>query len=81
MATWNYQSYTKLGDAPFRVYVKKHGETWTCSENPVCPEGETLDELREALKWYQRALEQSALEYADLARDYGSDSLDIEEPF
>ena len=40
-----------------------------------------LDELREALKWYQRALERSALEYADLAPDYDPDSLDIEEPF
>jgi hypothetical protein len=82
VATWTYRVAHKAGRyGVHRVYASEAGEIWTCTEDPVRPEGETLDELREALKWHQRALEQPALEYTDLAPDYDPDSLDIEESF
>lgn len=57
------------------------GAPWTCTEDPVCPEGNTLDVLREELKHYQHALEWPVLEYADLVPDYTPSGLDTEEAF
>ena len=63
------------------VFYDEEGESWTCSEDPVCPEGDTLEALREELEHYQRALEWSVLEYADLVPDYDTTGLDVEEAF
>ena len=56
--------------AVHEVYCDEEGEPWTCTEDPVCPEGDTLDALREELGQYQRALEWPVFEYADLVPDY-----------
>jgi hypothetical protein len=63
------------------VFYDEEGEPWTCSEDPVCPEGDTLEALREELGHYQRALEWPVLEYEDLVPDYDPSGLDIEEAF
>ena len=63
------------------VYYDEKGEPWTCTENPICPEGDTLDALRGELEHYQRALEWPILEYTDLVPDYDPSGLDIEEAF
>lgn len=58
------------------VYYDEDGEPWTCTEDPVCPEGNTPDTLRED-ETYQRALEWSALQYADLVPDYDPSAADF----
>ena len=63
------------------VYYDEEGESWTCTEDPVCPEGGTLEALREEMGHYQRALEHPVLEVADLVPDYEPAAPDIEEPF
>jgi hypothetical protein len=63
------------------VFYDEEGEPWTCSEDPVCPQGDTPEALREELAYYQRAFEWPALEYADLVPDHDASALDVEEPF
>ena len=63
------------------VFYNEEGKPWTCTEDPVCPEDDTLDALREDLVRYQRALEWPVLEYADLVPDYAPSGLDTEEAF
>jgi hypothetical protein len=48
------------------VYYDELGEIWTCTEEPVYPEGETLEELRTDLEHYRLALEEPVLDYGDL---------------
>jgi hypothetical protein len=82
LSTWKYRVILKNGRyAIHEVYYDEEGEPWTCSEGPVCPEGDTLEALREGLEHYQRALESPVLEYADLVPDYDASGLDIEEAF
>ena len=52
------------------VFYDEQGEIWTCTEEPVYPEGDTLEELRTDLEHYQRALGQPVLDYSDLVPDY-----------
>lgn len=67
LITWKYRVILKHGRcAIHEVFYDEHGEPWTCSEDPVCPEGNTVDSLREELEHYQRALELPLLEYGDL---------------
>jgi hypothetical protein len=63
------------------VYYDEEGEPWTCTQDPVCPEGDMLDALRQRMEYYQRALELPVLEVADLVPDYDPSAPDIEEPF
>jgi hypothetical protein len=80
--TWNYRVIVKNGRyAIHEVYYDKEGEPWTCTEDPVCPEAETLDALREDMEYYRLALERPVLEYADLVPDYDPSAPDIEESF
>jgi len=79
---WNYRVILKNGHyAIHKVYYDEDGEPWTCTEDPVCPEGDTLDALREEMEHYQRGLDLPVLEYADLVPDYEPLAPDIEEPF
>lgn len=43
----DYRVVHKVGRyAIHRVFRDEQGEIWTCTEDPVCPEGETPEELR-----------------------------------
>ena len=67
LSTSDYRVIRKDGRyAIHEVFYDEHGEPWACSEDPVCPEGNTVDSLREELEHYQRALELPVLEYGDL---------------
>jgi len=63
------------------VFYDEEGEPWTCTEGPECPEGDTLEALREASEHYQRALEWPVLEYADLVPNQEPPGFDVEQPF
>jgi hypothetical protein len=49
-----------------RVYYDERGEIWTSSEEPVHPEGVSLEGLGEDLEAYRAALDLPVLEYSDL---------------
>ena len=63
------------------VFYDEEGEPWTCTEDPVFPEGDTPEAPREELEHYQRALEWPVLEYEDLVPEYAPSGLDTEEAF
>ena len=63
------------------VFYDEDGEPWTCTEDPVCPQGGTLEALREELEHYKRAPEWPVLEYEDLVPDYDLAGIDTEEAF
>lgn len=68
LSTRHYRVILKNGrHAVHEVFYNEEGESWTCGECPLCPEGDTLDALREALEHCQRALEWPMSEYADFA--------------
>lgn len=48
------------------VYYDQDGNPESCTENPVSPMGETVDELRGDLSHYQEALAKPVLRYEDL---------------
>ena len=82
LSTWKYRVILKDGRyAIHEVFYDEDAEPWTCSEEPVCPEADTLEALREELKHYRRALEWPALEYVDLVPDYTPSGIDTEEAF
>ena len=56
LSAWKYRVILKHGRyAIDEVFYEEEGEPWTCTEDPVCPEGDTLDALREQLEHYLRA--------------------------
>ena len=82
LSTWKYRVILKHGRyAIHEVFYDAEGEPWTCSVDPVYPEGDTLAALREELEHYQCALEWPVLEYTDLVPDYDPSELDTEEAF
>ena len=82
LSTWKYRVILKDGKyAIHEVFYGEEGAPWTCTEEPVCPEGDTLEALREELEHYQRALELPVLEYANLVPDYTPSGIDTEEAF
>jgi hypothetical protein len=64
-----------------RVYYDEEGKPWTCTEEPVWPEANTLDDFRAEMERYRGAAEQPVLEYAVLVPDYDPSDPGIEEPF
>ena len=47
---WQYRIIHKSGKyAIHEVYYDDQGEPWTCSEEPVHPAGDTLEELRKLI--------------------------------
>ena len=52
-----------------------------CTEEPVYPAGEILEELRKDLEHYLLALEQPVLEYAELVPNREPPGFDVEQPF
>ena len=67
LSTWNYRVILKNRRyAIHEVYYDELGQIWTCTEEPVYPEGETLEELSTDLEHYRLALEEPVLDYGDL---------------
>lgn len=82
LSTSDYRVIRKNGRyAIHEAFCDEEGEPWTCTKDPVCPAGDTLEALREELEHYKRALEWPVLEYADLVPDYEPSGLDTEEVF
>jgi hypothetical protein len=72
---WHYRVIHK-------VYYDDDGEIWSCSEEPVRLEAESLESLREDLENYDYALELPWLEYRSIVPDYPEyDELEREVPF
>jgi hypothetical protein len=63
------------------VYCDEEGSPWICTEDPVWPEGDTLDDFRAEVQRYLDALEQPVLEYAPLVPDYEPSDPGIQELF
>jgi hypothetical protein len=67
VSTWPCWVVHKHGRyAIHAAYYGEDGEIWTCSEEPVYPEGMSLQELGEYLDVYRAALERPVLEYSEL---------------
>jgi hypothetical protein len=67
--TWNYRVMRRENTyAIYEVYYDNDGNMETFSEEPVCPMGESLEELRQDLEHYERALAQPTLDYTELAQ-------------
>jgi hypothetical protein len=49
LSMWNYRVILKNGHYVIHevYYYDEEGEPWTCTEDPVCPEDDTLEALRE----------------------------------
>jgi hypothetical protein len=77
--TWQYRVIHKNGEyAVHEVYYDDQGEPWTCTQEPVCPKCETLEELRVDLEHYTVALDLPVLHYTDLVPDHQPPQSDVE---
>ncbi len=47
------------------VYYNEDGECDLVTVDPCCPQGETLEELKQDFELYQKALEKPVLNYED----------------
>jgi len=82
LGNWSYRVILKNGRYTIHeVYYDEDGEPWTCTEDPVCPECDTLDDFQAEMEHYQHALELPVLQYADLVPNHEPPELDVEEPF
>lgn len=76
---WNYrvvQWKTPQGKPYFsihEVYYDDEGRPISCSVEPDHPMGNTLDELREDLEWYRKAIDAPVLTEDDFTGDWGLD--------
>jgi hypothetical protein len=76
--SWPYRVVHKHGSfAIHRVYYDEQGEIWTCSDEPVYPEGVSLEDLDEDLKLYRAALDLQVLEHSKLVPEDESPSVDM----
>jgi hypothetical protein len=67
MTTWNYRVFRELdGHFVFReVFYDEAGQRMACSQDPIEPSCETLDELRQMLQDLQIALQDPVLTLDD----------------
>lgn len=78
MNTWPYRVVHRHGRfAIHRVYYDERGEPWTYSEEPVYPEGASLEDLGEDLELYRAALDLPVLEYSDLVPEDEPPSVEV----
>ena len=62
--TWEYRVMTNGGElAIYEVYYYEDGKIQGYSSAPVCPRGETIDELTTNCSLYLKALSLPILEY------------------
>ncbi len=73
MSTWNYRVLErkdkKTGEkiyAIHEVYSNDEGQPDGCTENDVAPMGESLEELKDDIEYYLRALKMPVLVYDSL---------------
>ncbi|HJW86876.1 MAG TPA: hypothetical protein VJ440_09610 [Candidatus Brocadiaceae bacterium] len=60
--TWNYRVIEdKKVFSIYEVYYNDAGEITAITEDPVVPQGETLKELKDDLKYYSAALKHPSL--------------------
>lgn len=70
--TWNYRVIESEGMFNIHeVYYNDKGKITAISEDPIAPAGETFEELKRALKYYQQAvkrpiLKKEEIEFADM---------------
>jgi hypothetical protein len=65
--TWNYRVIENEGMFHiYEVYWNDKGEITAISEDPIAPAGETLEELREDLKYYQQAIKRPILKKEEI---------------
>jgi hypothetical protein len=67
--TWNYRVVHRVakGEHIYAIYEAyyKRNKPISITEEPVNPQGETMDELKDDFAYYLRALEEPVLEFAD----------------
>jgi hypothetical protein len=64
---WNYRVIESKGIFHIHeVYYNKKNEITVISENPIAPLGETLEELKGDLKYYQQALKRPVLKKEEI---------------
>ena len=66
--SWNYRVIEKKDGtgttfAIHEVYYDEEGSPYLCTINAVAPMGETLEDLRADVKFYNTALEKPVLDY------------------
>jgi hypothetical protein len=68
MMTWNYRVFREeSGEHVIReVYYDEDGAIVACTEDPVEPMGESLEELAKDLAYFQKALSHPVLSMADI---------------
>ena len=67
---WNYRVVVKDGNCSiYEVYYDDNGRIEAFTEEPVGPSGESLEELRQDLEYFQLALDQPALDYEALSAE------------
>lgn len=71
--TWNHRVFSDGLTPPsyvIREVFYEEGKVIGCTENPVSPYGESLDELREDLKWFLEATNSPVLTMEDIPRPF-----------
>jgi len=72
---WNYRVIESKGVFHIHeVYYNGKGEITAMSEDPIAPAGETIEELKNALKYYQQAVKRPILKREEI--EFGD--MDIE---
>lgn len=65
--TWNYRVIESEGMFHIHnVYYNDKGDITAISEDPIAPAGETLEELKGDLKYYQQAVKSPILKKEDI---------------
>lgn len=65
--TWNYRVIESEDMFHIHeVYYNNKGEITAISENPIAPAGETIEELKSALTYYQQAVKRPILKRKEI---------------
>jgi hypothetical protein len=73
--TWNYRVVESKGVFQIHeVYYNDKGEITAMSEDPIAPAGETVEELKNSLKYYRQAVKRPILKREEI--EFGD--MDIE---
>ena len=69
MGKWNYRIVRKGNDfAIYEVYYNDNGKPFAFTDEPCRPWGESLDELKTDMKYFQEALSAPVLDSQDLEK-------------
>lgn len=72
--SWNYRILKKEQDREiffgvYEVFFDAEGRAWSCTEEPVAPMGETLEELKDELLDYLVALRWPVMDFDDIPEE------------